>query len=258
MLLAGLSVYNEEIVRDAAAVSQADAYIVGDLFCTKRMCGSVPELFDVIRALKKAGKRIVYQTPMYVTDRCFAEVTDRIDYLYEKDLADGVIVQDLGLLSYLSRKAFPFRIWNCMGIGRSRVSNRDYYRQLHALGADAFLTSDLNVAAALKQAGFPVIVNYGALTYNTMNRECYYCYQNDIFDRNCGRGCLEDPQVMTQRELELTLSVDGHLLGRKLVYDSPEAVGALRAGGATVCVNADSVDELRRRIGEIAEDAGSV
>ena len=257
MILCGLSVYNAESVSAVCSLT-AETVVVGDLFCTKRMFGSRQAEPDVIRALNAAGKRVVYQTPMYVTDRCFNEVAELVGYLYEQSLICGVIVQDIGLLSYLKKQCRPNLIWNCMGVGRSRVSNRDYYAQLVSLGADCFQTSDSAVAAALKKAGCGVIFNYGALAYATMNRECYYCYQNDIFDKNCGRGCIEAPQYMTQKELGMTLGVDGHLLGRKLVYAAPETVRELMNSGVSVCVYADSAEGISVRIAELTEEQPGV
>lgn len=63
---------------------------------------------------------------------------------------------------------------------------------------------------------------YGTKKYNTMNRECFYKHENDIYDHNCGRRCLTDRQLLKLDGHFPEMSVDGNLLGARYVYDNGE------------------------------------
>ena len=253
MLIAGLSFYDEEIIAALCGMEDVDAVVLGDLFCGKRMFGDSCLLAEMMENVHGSGKKAVFQTPMYATERRFSKIAEMAGHLAAKGVLDGVIVQDTGLLRKL-RSITPggMMIWNCIDIGRSRVSNHLYYQTISQLGADSFLTGDAAAAEALDASGFSVIPVHGAMRYNTMNRECYYMYQHDIFDKDCSRGCVEREEYLVQPELGLEMRIDGHILGRKLDFSSREQISRLyREKDLPVCICADSIGEFAEHTAEI-------
>ena len=74
MVYVGLQQYLLEDINKICK-SQFDGVILGDLFCKKRMFEyQEEELKDFLEQLKKNGKRAIYQSPMYVTDRNFEKI----------------------------------------------------------------------------------------------------------------------------------------------------------------------------------------
>lgn len=78
--------------------------VVGDPFCSYRMFryGDI-DLFDFIKKCNQAGIQVIYQTPVYVTDRNFKYVTNSLEYLYEKLHVRKFLIQDVGLTDWLSK-----------------------------------------------------------------------------------------------------------------------------------------------------------
>lgn len=221
MLYVGIEVYDKPALDILCRSEIIQGVVIGDLFCRKRMFeGGIFQLYDAARQLKEAGKCVCYQTPMYMTSRNFSEISQHLLYLYDHQLLDAVLLQDMGLLSYIRQKLLHAElIWNSIGIGRSRVSNRLYYEALQSLGIDQIQCETCMVAEKLYEHGFLPALVYGSLTYRTMNRECYYKYENDIYDTSCDRKCLMGKQFLESGD---SMCIDGHLLGRKYIYEDAD------------------------------------
>ena len=54
---------------------------------------------------------------------------------------------------------------------------------------------------------------YNYITYDTVNRECYYLHEKNIFDNDCERKCLWKNLLLKGKTSEMF--VDGYRLGTK-------------------------------------------
>ena len=110
-----------------------------DLLCDRKMFpyGDV-ELTDLMKVFKNECISVIYQTPMYATDRIFSSVLQKVTYFYMNCLIDAVIVQDIGLASVIREKCSDLAIiWGRMGYARTPVINENtllFYMQ-HGINA---------------------------------------------------------------------------------------------------------------------------
>ena len=126
------------------------------------------------------------------------------------------------------------------------TSNALYYQTVAELGADFIETADTNVYRALQDGGFHPVYVDGRMQYRTMNRECFYKYQNNIFDHHCDRRCLSDQQWLVAENGEFRMSVDGHVLGKTYLYDSdPEILQKAQ----DIFLYAKDLDDATGRLG---------
>ena len=253
MLYISLDSYTRDDIERICELPQVHGALLGDLFCQRRMFeGGAPELWKMAKNLTAARKRVIYQTPFYLTERYYEGELLQIRSLAQSDILHGLIVQDIGLLdeiNQMKRKGIlpnlPL-IWNCIAIGRSRTSNALYYQTVAELGADFIETADTNVYRALQAGGFHPVYVDGRMQYRTMNRECFYKYQNNIFDHHCDRRCLSDQQWLVAENGEFRMSVDGHVLGKTYLYDSdPEILQKAQ----DIFLYAKDLDDATGRLG---------
>ena len=194
--------------------------VVGDPFCSYRMFryGDI-DLFDFIKKCNQAGIQVIYQTPVYVTDRNFKYVTNNLEYLYEKLNVKKFLIQDVGLTDWLSQKYLDAElIWSHWGRNRNSIMNHDFVGFLIELGVRGIEISSIERTEAISKFGLPVYSVFGNTTYNTLSRECYNQYMLDYYDGMCGRECLQKKMILKSKSIEMT--INGHLLGRKIRYPS--------------------------------------
>ena len=253
MFFVGSDVYDNDSVELLCGFKDVDAVIIGDLFCNKRMFGSDIQLIKSAEAFHNAGIKVCFQSPMYLTSRCFSSVAEKIEYLCKNNICDTVILQNMGLLRSIRNKIPTVKfLWNCIELGRSRVSNSMYYMTIMELGADGFLTDNIPAAAELNKRSIPVIPIYGKMAYSSMNRECYYMHEHNIFDGNCRRGCLDKTDFLVNESGSMRMSIDGHLLGRHYVYENTVEIGRLyREYNTDICVFSEQLSNLPDRINEV-------
>lgn len=194
-------------------------YILGDYFCNKRMFkyGDIG-LFDAIKAAKEHNKEIIYQTPMYITDRIFDGETNRIRYLYEQLSIKKILVQDIGLLLWI-KEHYPeiVVIWSRLGKSRNSIMNHGFIEFLLGLGIHAIEVEDPEKARAIAQYKMDIFSVYGNIRYNTLSRDCYNKYFLNIFDGMCNRECNSNNMELQFNQFHM--GVNGHMLGYKIKYD---------------------------------------
>ena len=80
----------------------------------------------------------------------------------------------------------------------------------------------------------------------TLNRLCYYTYENNLYGTDCRRACLDGKQHMVNEKFSLDMSVDGYMLGKKYVYvESEESPDLLYAQNYDVCL--EQMHRLKER-----------
>lgn len=219
MIYVGLQVYNEE---ETARVleSGCDGIVIGDILCNKRMfpfAGN--EICELFQQIKDKGKKVIYQTLMYATDRIFGEVISKIQYYYEKKYIDAVIVQDVGIANKIKNICPNLEIiWGRMGYARNPITNLttlDFYK---SVGVSAVECKDIQTANIARELGFSPYLLIGSPSYTTINRECYFKYEHNIFDDNCARGCLNHERMIIPTESAIETTIDGYVLGYKNIY----------------------------------------
>ncbi len=265
MILAALEYYDNTIIDDLAADPAVCGVVLGDLFCSRRMfAGGEAEMEDLVRRAKAAGLAVWYQTPRYLTDPVYDRTLERIRFWKSRGLADGVILQDIGLLGAMAPDADENApggglslIWGFMGVARNRAENLMHYEYLESLAPVTIALTRTDHEPAFRAAGIPACMIYGHMTYSTVNRECYYLYETGCDAADCGRRCLEGSLHMQNQLLGFDMTVDGHLLNRKYDYADPAAVTKAAAdSGRPVLLYAKGPEEFHAREAEIFPEAG--
>lgn len=195
-----------------------DGFIIGDPFCTYRMFKyGDADLLWIIQDILKSGKAIIFQTPVYITDRNFKHVSEIISCLYEKYKVRKFLVQDIGLVEWITQKYPDCEIiWSHWGRNRNSMINHDFISFIKQLGICGIETNIKERISAISKAGLPVYAVYGNTTYNTLCRDCYNLYMLDCYDGLCQRECLNSEMYLVDKKIKM--SIDGHLLGRKIQY----------------------------------------
>lgn len=193
-------------------------YIVGDPFCQYKMFENGN--FDFIQFIQNAidaEKDIIYQTPVYVTDRNFWEVTKTILYLYRNGWVTKFLVQDIGIVNWIKENVPDAKmIWGHWGRNRNSIMNHDFVSFLINLNVDGIESNLPDRIKAISDYGLPVYAVYGNTIYNTVSRDCYNKYMLDQYDGICNRECLQKCSKLKSENIEMT--IDGHLLGKKIKY----------------------------------------
>lgn len=199
---------------------KVDGLIVGAPFCSYRMFKyGYAGLLDFIKKANEFEIKIIYQTPVYVTDRNFKSVTNTIDYLYSELQVKKYLVQDIGLAEWIKQRYYDVDlIWSHWGRNRNSIMNHDFISFLIELGIKGIETNSKERIEAISKFGLSVYSVYGNTMYNTVSRECYNQYMLNRFDNMCKRECLNNFMFLKSRNIEMT--IDGHLLGRRIKYPS--------------------------------------
>lgn len=195
-----------------------DGVIVGDPFCQYRMFKyGDADLVDFTRTVCQSGKEIIYQTPVYVTDRNLMNTTKMIENLYNKYNVKKFLVQDVGLADWIIKRFSDVDvIWGHWGRNRNSLMNHDFIEFLLQLGVAGIETNLPERITKIPEAGLSVYVVYGNIVYNTLSRDCYNTYMLNRFDGLCERECLSGEMSLYKNSFQMT--VDGHILGRKIQY----------------------------------------
>lgn len=249
MIYVGLPRYTEEAIDKLVQMGKQsilDGIILGDLTCNKRMFpfgGS--ELISIFEQLKANKIRAVYQSPMYLTDRIFSHTVQDIEYYVKKEYIEAAILQDVGLAAVLKEKCPSLRlIWGRMGYARTPVMNQATVAFYLDQGVHGFECKTITQAEYLHQIGKTPYLLIGHPHYLTVNRECYYKYQNNIFDDRCDCGCLKGQRLDISTEPPIVSHIDGYFLGYENIYieENMDNYGRF----AHTVVYADSVKKLEQ------------
>lgn len=219
----GLENYTDISVEEIQSLN-IDGLIVGDPFCTYRMFKyGDAGLFDFIKSVKHLGKKVIYQTPVYITDRNFKGVITTIKYLYNELQITKYLVQDIGVVDWLTEQYPDIEIiWSHWGRNRNSIMNHDFVPFLSKIGVCGIENSFKERIETISQFGLPVYAVYGDTKYNTLSRECYNMYMLNRFDGMCQRECLKNYMTLKSSNFEMT--INGHLLGRKIKYPDDDYI----------------------------------
>lgn len=220
MLYIGLQRYTKETVEKLMSVNP-DGVILGDLLCDRKMFpyGDI-ELTDLMKIFKNECISVIYQTPMYATDRIFSSVLQKVTYFYMNSLIDAVIVQDIGLASAIRDKCTDLTIiWGRMGYARTPVINKNTLLFYMQHGINAFECKNGKQAEYASQIGAVPYLVYGYPKYLTINRECYYRFEHNQFTDDCAEGCLKHEKMLISANNRIETTIDGYVLGWQHVYD---------------------------------------
>ncbi|MEE1086818.1 MAG: hypothetical protein U0L05_06595 [Schaedlerella sp.] len=219
-MIIGIEVYDRDVIRKICEHPQIDGVVIGDLYCQKRMFeNGIYDMFAYIDILKSCGEKVIFQTPRYITDRNMEEEIEKVRFLVENKQIDAVIVQDIGVAAEIAEILPDLElIWGKMGYNRNPVANRSFFEFLKQYRVYSVETADPKRKQVFQAMGLNVYTMVGDLKYQSVNRECYYLYQNDIFDKKCDRGCLKRKQELVQVNGRIQMTVDGYMLGRRYDY----------------------------------------
>ena len=235
-----------------------DGVVLGDLLCNKRMFPhGGAELGELMLELKAEGISAIYQTPLYATDRVFSDVVEAVAYYHKKGLIRAAIVQDVGVASVLSRRCEGLTIiWGRLGYARTPTVNThtiDFYMEHGVTGFECKSPEQADYAGKIGASPYLMI---GYPRYLTINRECYYRFEHNIFDDHCQLGCLNREKIVIPTGKGIETTLDGYVLGWQNVYD-PECM-AKAYSYANCIVYADSLPEAAEKIDEMNRLAGMV
>lgn len=242
-LYLGLKVY-DDVSAQRLTDAGYDGVILGDILCDRRMFsyGSA-DMIQFAYELSHTSLELIYQTPMYLTDRSFGDEIIRIGHLYSGSGVRKLLVQDHGLAQWLTQNLPDVEIiWSRMGRNRNSLMNQIFVDFLKDSGVRSIECDTPERMTALSSSGMKVYGVYGALKYNTLSRECYHMYLNDRYDGICGRECLLGDQHLTHGGF--SMSVDGYMLGEKKEYpDTKRFVESAAAVDMDVMVYVDSLQQ---------------
>lgn len=225
-MIAALETYDETIITEIVKNPKLTGALLGDCFCQRRMfAGGFEEMTELLRLLKDGGKRCWIQTPCYLTDPALVQTMDRLSYWHSRGWVDTVLLQDMGLLRMLHRQIpeLPL-IWSFMGAARTRTENILHYQFLNTIAPISVAVNRPEHSAAMRQSGLSVALTYGRIYYATINRICYYTYENGLYGQDCGRACLTGSQRLVNERFHQDMSVDGYLLGMNYQYGEAAAI----------------------------------
>lgn len=247
-MMIALETYDASTIEKIAANPEIDGVVLGDMYCNYRMFpGGSAELGDRMRQLKNAGKKVCYQTPCYLTDTIFDREVQNICYWNQQGLIDGVFLQDIGLLRKMGNlDTGLLLVWSYMGVARNRAVNLMHYQFLESLAPVVIVADQPRHCQLLGEQGIPSMLMYGRITYATVNRICYYTYENHLCGTDCRRACLDGKQHMVNETFRLDMSVDGYMLGKKYVYtESDQYPELLYAQNYEACL--EQMQRLKER-----------
>lgn len=220
-----------------------DGVIVGDILCNRRMFRYGDDgLTELVCGLDRTPLEIVYQTPMYVTDRNFGKEIVRIEMLCKRHNVQKLLVQDVGLARWITENLPETElVWSRLGRTRNSLTNRFFAEFLQSKTINSLETDSFQRLAAASRLGIKPYAVCGSLKYNTISRECYSLYLSDRYDGVCRRECRNAGMVLSHNGFSIT--VDGFLLGAKTEYpDLKELVAAAEACDADIMIYADTAE----------------
>lgn len=242
-----LDQYTKDDIHKISEIPGMDGVVLGDLYCNKRMFEfSDHELIDFARIVCGLGMHCVYQTPRYLTERNFESIMQLVLYLYKEGLMQKVIVQDVGAVSYIRRMCpdLPI-IWGYMGIARNGAENLLNYSFLKHIGITEIETDRVTRIPYLMELGLEILLMQEHVSYKTVNRECYYMHEKEIYDGNCKRMCLKGMSALVNERCGFDFTIDGHTLGKQ--YKPLDEQELLSCNHNDMITRAASFAELLRR-----------
>jgi hypothetical protein len=173
-------------------------------------------LVDIAKIMISNNVEIIYQTSKYITDRNFDKEVAFVDYLIEELGVKKILVQDIGVISYLREKHPNAElIWSVWGKTRLNAINEQFVCTLINLGIDSVENEMVDREKTYEKLGLKVYSIFRGVTYSTLNRECYSKYLLGNFENTCRYECKREYSI--QNETGFSLTVNGFLLNEKYV-----------------------------------------
>ncbi len=247
----GLTSY-DDVESEALDSDLVDGWIIGDFFCDRHMFEyGKAGLYAMAHRITDLGKKVILQTPVYVTTRNFGEVIQRIRYFHDCLHVSCFLVQDIGIVRWM-KKHFPdaTAIWSRMGRNRASILNHRMMELLQDVGIRAMETSQKHRMDVLNKMGIHVFAVCGDLFYSTLSRECYQTYFLNRFDGSCERECVN--RSMFLKKNEFTMGVNGCFLGYRIEYPQmDEFYKQVKDSPADIMVYAECMETALRYVKEI-------
>lgn len=253
-LYLGLADY-DNILPEEIYNAPYNGYILGDLFCNKKMFKyGEAGFYETASLIKECDKEVIYQTPMYLTDRTFSDEIVRIQYLYERNNINKILVQDIGLILWIKNNMPEMEIiWSRLGKTRNSIINHDFVEFLKSLNVSAMEVDEPEKIKAIVHYNMPVYSVYGSFKYNTLSRDCYNRYLLNKFDGICDRECIN--LDMSLHLDQFSMSVDGHVLGKRTNYnDSSQFYQLVKEYSTNIMIYANEQDSAKQRYRRIADN----
>lgn len=245
----GLTGYDTAEALDSDLV---DGWIIGDFFCDRHMFEyGEAGLYAIAHKITDFGKKIILQTPVYVTTRNFGEVIRRIQYFYDCLHVRYFLVQDIGIVRWM-KKNIPDAavIWSRMGRNRASILNHRMMELLQDAGVSAMETSQKHRMDVLNEMGIHIFAVCGDLSYCTLSRACYQTYFLNRFDGSCERECVNRPMFL--KNGAFTMDANGYFLGHRIDYPQmDEFFKQVQESHADVVVYAERIETALRYVKEI-------
>ena len=220
-LYCGLDFYTTEDVSALIQLDIVDGIVLGDWFCQRKMFKyGESQLYDYINIVGRSSKKLIYQTPIYITSRNRMQVVDTIKYI-NSNFADSIILtQDIGMLKFIKDNCDNVDVaWSRMGRTIEYSFNRLFYEALRELGVGLFETESLPMAKDLMDSQIQPLLVYGNTQYRTIGRRCYCKYELNAPQEDCSRLCRGSEYEMETVDGLYSMSIDGYMLGYKLKYN---------------------------------------
>ena len=232
-LFVGLEIFEPNDTNRLVSDERVAGIVAGDLLCQKRMydsgnIGFAHSLYSIV----ESGKTVVYQTPLYSTSRNIEAVLETLRFIDHNTSTGAVIVQDVGIASAI-RDDYPqmIQIWGKLGRSRGYGFNEEVYAFFYENNITHIEAPSLPILHAAAKNGIKPIFVYGDTEYQTLGRQCYYCYLLGLSKENCKRKCLsKNIRLRTAGPVDTgecfrgqELSVDGYMLGKNIRYSMENA-----------------------------------
>ena len=251
-LFCGLDYYTSKDIKVLMESESVDGIVLGDLFCQKKMFdfGEV-ELYEFINIVGNSSKKLIYQTPIYVTSRNRMQVIDIINHINASFAGSIVLTQDIGIIKFIADTCPNIElVWSRMGRTRDYSFNHLFYKALCDLKIKLFETDSLVMAMKLSEHNIQPLLVYGSLHYKTIGRRCYSKYELDIKEDNCSLYCRNSKYKMETPDATCKMTIDGYILGSKLSYNAGVAMEYERSKDKQFVVYAKDMDDLQLRLSE--------
>lgn len=216
MIYVAIEQYDKNVIRQCALNNLIEGVVLGDGYCQKRMFEyGEAELLECIQYAHDLNLKVLFQTPVYMTERIFEQTLDKIAFLYERKICEGIIVQDVGFaFSVHERMPDLSIIWGQLSAVRNGAENMLHYEFLKKIGISTIEAVKPELVEPLEEIGFKVVCSNEEIQYSTVNRECYYIHELGVWNKHCERGCIRKKVRMVNEYRNLDMTVDGFMLGK--------------------------------------------
>lgn len=246
----GLDFYKTEDINTLINSAQVDGIVVGDWFCQRKMFeNGEPQFYNSIDLVGASSKKLIYQTPIYITSRNRIRVIDIIKHIDSLYAGSVVLTQDIGLLKFVRDNCRNVECaWSRMGRTRESAYNTLFYETLKELDVRLFETESISVADKLKGGTMLPWLVYGNNYYKTIGRRCYTKYELNVDDEECSKFCRESIFELESIDSSYRMSIDGYILGSNLKYSSDVWQRHIEDNDVKIVIYAHNMADLESRI----------